>query len=184
VSSLRAGFALPLVILFLLVLGFFGHGILLLSRRDLQATWALRHLVRATQAAEMGLRAAVETAGVPPWDGSIWTAAPVLAGETPDGLGYSVVRRWLGPEFFLLESTGTSRGWEGVRTLGWVGWLQHPGFRLRVFLSPASGSGNPRGEGDHEGAPDRTVWESPTTGKMYPDPERCGPDVHDSDSRR
>jgi hypothetical protein len=172
------------VILFLLVLGFFGHGILLLSRRELQATWALRHLVRATQAAEMGLRAASETTGVQPWDGSLWTAVPVLAGEIPDGLGYSVVRRWLGPEFFLLESIGTSKGWEGERTLGWVGWAGDPELRLRVFLSPASGDGEHNAGGGQKGAVGRMVPDPSTPGKMYPDPERCGLDIRRPGSMR
>ncbi len=133
----RHGMALPLILLLLLALTAFGHGALMLSRRELQATWAFRNLVRAGQAAELGLRLALEVTPDPAEDRTPWVANPLLSGETDDGLVYGVSRRWLDGEFFLLEGWGGTRGWVGARKTGWIGWSLFPRVRMRAFLAAA-----------------------------------------------
>jgi len=129
--------ALPLVLLLLLALTVFGHGALVLSRRERQATWAFRNFVRAGQAVEIGLRLSLEVTPDPAEDRTPWAASPVLSGETDDGLLYRVTRRWLDGEFFLLEGWGGSKGWVGARETGWVGWTLFPRVRLKAFLAAA-----------------------------------------------
>ena len=133
----RHGMALPLILLLLLALTLFGHGALMLSRRELQATWAFLNLVRADQAAEIGLRLALQVTPGPSEDRTPWAANPLLSGETDDGLLYGVSRRWLDGEFFLLEGWGGSRGWVGARKAGWIGWSLFPRVRMRAFLAAA-----------------------------------------------
>ena len=151
------GMALPIILLLLLALTAFGHGALLLSRRELQATWAFRSLVRSSQAAEIGLRLGFAV----PVDGregrTPWTSYPLVSGETEDGLLYRANRRWLDTEFFLLEGHGGAKGWAGERKIGWIGWSLFPGARLRAFLGAAEvGSVLVRDSGvrvDMEGVP-------------------------------
>lgn len=129
------GLALPLLLLLLMALSAFGHSVLLLSRRELQATWAYRHLARAEAAAEIGLRLAwaipldSRTLRVP------WVEEVLVHGETEDGLLYRGTRRWLNSEFFLVEGIGRSRGWEGEQRTAWVGWTRAPTIRVRAFLT-------------------------------------------------
>lgn len=133
-KSQEKGMALPIVLLILVALTAFGHGALMLSLRELKATWAFRNLVRGGEAAEMGLRLAWELPPEPTEDRSPWVPRPLLSGETEEGHLYQVSRRWLNEEFFLLEATGGVRGWEGVREMAWLGWTLNPGARLRSFL--------------------------------------------------
>jgi len=117
------GMALPVVLLILMGLTALGHGALLLSRRELQSAWSYRGFLRAQSAAEIGLHLASAVPPEPERNRDPWKAYLVVSGETDDGLAYSTVRRWLSPEFFLLESRGQARGWSGERTVRWVGRL-------------------------------------------------------------
>jgi hypothetical protein len=138
-SSPPPGMALPLVLLLLLALAAFGHGALLLSQRELRATWAFRSLVQAEQAAEIGLRLALEISPDQDVSRTPWTAHGLLSGETEDGLIYEASRRWLSDEFYLLEGRGRIRDWVGEREIGWIGWSRFPGVRLETFLGAAGG---------------------------------------------
>jgi len=153
VTDNRRGVALPLVLLLLLALTGLANGALVLSRRELQATWSQRHIARATQALEIARR----LASAVPLDAvearTPWEARPLVEGETPDGLVYAASRRWLDPEFYLLEVRGGSRGWEGMREAIWVGWSVHPSARARAFLSVDPGEVTGAGEeGRQEGS--------------------------------
>jgi hypothetical protein len=134
VRAPTGGMALPLVLLLLLALTAFGHGVLLLSRQELKASWAFRDLIRAGQAAEIGLRLGW---GTPVGAEDLrrpGAAVPVISGETLGGLTYETSRRWLDTEFFLLESRGGLRGWGGEKNAGWIGWALDPGTRITSFL--------------------------------------------------
>jgi hypothetical protein len=135
IGSGQAGMALPLVLLFLMALAVFGHGALLLSRRELQATWAFRNLVRAEQASEVGLHLAFRASTGPGEDRTPWVLNPLVSGELDGGMLYDAGRRWLDGEFFVLESRGRIRGWSGERSTAWVGWSLNPEARMRAFLS-------------------------------------------------
>ena len=121
------GLALPLVLVLLMGLTLFAQGALLLSRQELQATWAFRNLIRAQQAAEIGLHLASTLPPDSVGPASLWRTEPVLSGETAEGLRYSVVRRGLGSGYFLLEATGGIQGWEGERRIVRVGRAQPSG---------------------------------------------------------
>jgi hypothetical protein len=129
----RAGMALPLILLLLLALTALGHGVLLLSTRELQATWAFRHAVRAGEAAEAGVWLAMHGGSALPAEREVWTVYPLVSGETSDGVTYGAELRWLDRELFLLEGMGGSRGWAGERRMGWVGWSLDPRSRLGAF---------------------------------------------------
>ena len=127
------GMALPLMLLLLLALTALGHGALLLSMRELQATWAFRHAVRAGEAAGGGAWMALHEGGLLPEDRTPWIPHVLLSGETSDGVIYGAELRWLDGEFFLLEGVGGSRGWVGERRAGWTGWSLQPKVRLGAF---------------------------------------------------
>jgi hypothetical protein len=129
----RKGMALPLILLLLLALTALGHGVLLLSTRELQATWAFRHAVRAGEAAEAGAWLAMHGGSALPAEREVWTVYPLVSGETSDGVRYGAELRWLDRELFLLEGTGGSRGWVGERRMGWVGWSLDSRSRLGAF---------------------------------------------------
>ncbi len=131
------GTALALMLLLMLLLTVLGHGVLLLSMRELQATWAFRHALRAGEAAEAGLWLAVEGGASLPEERTPWIPHVLVSGETPDGITFRAVLRWLDDEFFLLEGVGGSRGWVGERRAGWVGWSLHPLARLAAFGAAA-----------------------------------------------
>lgn len=127
------GFVLPLFLVLLLALTAMAHGCLLLARRELQASGAFRHAVRARWAAE-GAPALLPRIFPDSWKQR--TPGGVLgpvARATGDGVTGSALLRWLDREFFLLEGTGTSRGWPGRGTLAWVGWSLHPAERVGAF---------------------------------------------------
>lgn len=130
-----AGMALPLVLILLLALTTLGHGALVLSQREVQASAAFRDLARAEKAAEVGLRLAQALPLDPLEDRKPWVFQPLLNGELPDGLTYSATRRWIDEEFFVLEGRGGVKGWPGHRTVASVGWALHPGFRVSSFLT-------------------------------------------------
>lgn len=129
------GMALPLVLLLLLALTTFGHGALVLSQREVQASAAFRDLTRAERGAEVGLRLALSRPLDPFGDRPAWVAQLLLTGELSDGLTYSATRRWIDREFFVLQGKGGVKGWPGERTVAWVGWTLHPGARLSSFLA-------------------------------------------------
>lgn len=135
------GMALPLMLLLLLALTALGHGALLLSTRELQATWAFRHAVRAAQASEAGAWSAFQRREVMPEDRTPWIPHLLVEGDSPDGLTYRGLLRWLDGEYFLLEGTGRSRGWKGERRAGWVGWSLLPEARLKAFRAAAEVGG-------------------------------------------
>ena len=138
----REGVALPVVLLFLMALSAFGHGTLLLSMRELRATWAFRNLVRADQAGKLGLHLAFQVQEVSQEDRTPWVMNALVSGATEDGLVYQAGRRWLADEFFLLESRGGVQGWPGERRLVWLGWSLLPTARMRAFLAAVEvGSG-------------------------------------------
>jgi hypothetical protein len=139
VTANRCGVALPLVLLLLMALTFLAHGALVLSQRELQATWAQRHLVRATNATQIGRRLALARLPDSLEPRIPWEARVLVDGQTPDRLIYSASHRWLNSEFFLLEVLGRSGGWEGRRRAIWVGWSRYPGVHLRAFLSAPPG---------------------------------------------
>jgi hypothetical protein len=125
--------ALPLILLLLLALTALGHGVLLLSIRELQATWAFRHAVRAGEAAEAGAWLAMHGGVDLPEEREPWKVHGLVSGETSDGVRYDLRLRWLGRELFFLEGMGGSRGWVGERRTGWVGWSLDPRSRLGAF---------------------------------------------------
>jgi len=125
--------ALPLILLLLLALTALGHGALVLSTRELQATWAFRHAVRAGEAAEAGVWLAFQGGAELPEDREPWAVHSLVSGETSDGVTYGAELRWLGRELFLLEGMGGSRGWAGERRMGWVGWSLDTRSRLGAF---------------------------------------------------
>lgn len=127
------GTALALMLLLLLLLTVLGHGVLLLSMRELQATWAFRHALRAGEAAEAGLWLVTGGGECLPEERTPWIPHLLVSGETPDGITFRAVLRWLDDEFFLLEGMGGSRGWIGERRAGWVGWSLLPEARLGAF---------------------------------------------------
>jgi len=131
------GMALPLLLLILLAITAVGHATLLLARRELISVWAFRHAVRAEKAAEAAVDLAFRGLEAPLPSRMPGVGSRVLSGETEDGLGYSGVLRWLDQEFFLLEGTGTSRGWGGERRRGGVGWIMFPEARIGAFLAGA-----------------------------------------------
>ena len=130
-----AGIALPLVLILLLALTSLGHGALVLSQREVQASAAFRDLTRAKAGAEVGLRMGLALSPDPFGDRTPWVAQSLLTGELPDGLTYSATRRWINEEFFVLEGRGGVKGWPGQVTVASVGWTLHPGARLSHFLA-------------------------------------------------
>jgi hypothetical protein len=135
------GMVLPLMLLLLLALTALGHGALLLSLRELQATWAFRHAVRAGEGAKAGVWLAMGGGEALPSKRPPWIPHVLASGETPDGVTYRGVLRWLDGEFFLLEGIGGSRGWVGEHRAGWVGWSLLPGARLGAFRAAAEVGG-------------------------------------------
>jgi hypothetical protein len=107
------------MLLLLLALTALGHGALLLSMRELQATWAFRHAVRAGEAAEAGAWLAIQEGVAPPEDRAPWAPNVLVSGETSDGVRYGAVLRWLDGELFLLEGIGGAGG--GWGSEGWGG---------------------------------------------------------------
>ena len=131
------GMAVPLILVLLLALTFFGHASLVLSQREVRASAAYRDLVRAEKAAGVGLRLAFSLPVDPMGDRPVWMAKSLLAGDLMDGLTYSATRRWIDREFFVLLAKGSVMGWPGEREMGRVGWVLHPGVRLSSFLAAA-----------------------------------------------
>lgn len=124
------GIALPLILVLLLALTLLGHGILLLSRQELQASRAYLHAVRADLAAVGALSLGLERLPDPSDPRSAGSAIPLGSGWVEGGLWRGATLRWLGPELFLLEGEGRSRGWPGTRRRGAVGWGLDPASRL------------------------------------------------------
>jgi hypothetical protein len=110
-----------MTVLLMLGLAALGHGALLLSLRELESTWAYRNLLRAQAAAELGLHLASRIPPEPEAARPLWRVIPLAEGETEDGLRYTVERRWLSSEVYLLESHGGLRGWKGERVVRWIG---------------------------------------------------------------
>ena len=131
------GFALPLLILLLLALSAFGHGALLLSRRELQAVWAYRHFARAEAAAQIGVRLAWDVQPDSVSERVLWIERTLVEGQTEDGLLFRGTRRWLNQDIFLVEGIGKSRGWPGEKRVTWVGMASAPNVRMGAFLSPS-----------------------------------------------
>ncbi len=160
----RSGLALPLLLLLLLALSAFGHGALLLARRELQAVWAYGHFARAKAAAEIGLRLAWsvphDSAGARP----PLVEQDLVDGQTEDGLQYRGTRRWLDTEFFLLEGIGGSRGWVGEYRSGWIGWTMVPAKRIQAFLAALEAGESVEGMGD----PDPPGLKSATLPEDWP----------------
>jgi hypothetical protein len=129
--------ALPLVLVLLMALTFFGHAALVLSQREVQASAAFRDLARAEKAAGVGLRMAFSLPVDPMAERPLWIPQSLLAGEVMDGLTYSATRRWIDGEFFVVLGRGGVMGWPGEKEVGWVGWALHAGIRLSSFLAAA-----------------------------------------------
>jgi len=138
------GMALPLVLLLLVALTAFGHAALVLSQREVQASAAFRDLIRAEKAAGVGLRLAISLTPDSSMDRTPWIPELLFTGELTDGLTYSVVRRWIDLEFFVLSGRGGVKGWPGSREVGLVGWTFHPGVRLTSFLAASEVGGELR----------------------------------------
>ncbi len=141
------GMALPLLLLLLLALTALGQGTLLLARRELQTVWAFRHALRAGQAAEAALRVGPGVGEVGDMERIPWEGVPVGSGESEDGLVFRSVLRWLDQEFFLLEGTGSSRGWKGERRRARVGWSLFPKARLGALTAGGETGGGLSREG-------------------------------------
>lgn len=124
------GIALPLILVLLLALTLLGHGILLLSRQELQASRAYLHAVRADLAAVGGLRLGLKRLPDPSDPRETGIPIPLGSGWVEGGLWRGATLRWLGPELLLLEGEGRSRGWPGTRRRGAVGWALDPASRL------------------------------------------------------
>jgi hypothetical protein len=124
------GVALPLVLVLLLALTLLGHGILLLSRWQLLASRAYLHAVRGDLAAAGAVTLGLASFPDPSDPRPQGIVIPLASGWTDGGLRRDVTLRWLGPELFLLEGQGRSRGWPGVRRRGAVGWMLDPVTRL------------------------------------------------------
>jgi hypothetical protein len=133
VNGRTRGVALPLVVFFLLGLTILGHAALLLSRRELRSSWALLHGARAGAAAEAAAELGMRALDPPPDPRPLGQALSLLSGETPDGVTYESVLRWLDSEFLLLEGVGGSRGWPGERRKALVGWSLSPRARMAGF---------------------------------------------------
>lgn len=129
----REGVALVLLLVLLLALTLLGQGILILARRELGASSAFLHATRAEEAAHgavyLGMERIPSSTGAEPSD----TLASLEARWTTDGIWQGVGIRWLGPELFLLEGEGRSRGWPGSRVLAALGWRLDPASRIRAF---------------------------------------------------
>jgi hypothetical protein len=136
------GMALPMILFLLLALTVLAHGALMLSRQEQKASSAFVHTLRATRAAEAAARLGLTALVSPPASREAWKARPVVAGETEDGLQYHGVARWLDGEFFLLEGSGGSRGWEGEQRTGLVGWSLLPEARLGALGAGAEMGGH------------------------------------------
>jgi len=129
------GMALPLLLLLLLALTALGHGTLLLARRELQATWAFRHAVRAGKAVEAALRIGLRDQELMGGERVPWVSVGGVAGESEDGFIFRSTVRWLDREYFLVEGFGGSRGWAGERRRAWVGWSLDPAVRVGYLLA-------------------------------------------------
>jgi hypothetical protein len=128
--SLR-GFVLPLLLILLLALTLLGHGVLLLARRELQASKAFLHAARADLAAAGALAEGLGRLPPPGRNGTPNRRVPLFSGWREDGLWLDAAIRWLDSEMFFLEGRGRSRGWPGVRARGAIGWRLDPETRLR-----------------------------------------------------
>ena len=113
--------AVPLALALLLALTALAHGILLLSRHEVQAAASLRDLARAQRGAEVGLHLLWSDPSLQPAVPGPKAWEPLGAGDLPGGLSFTVSRFRLDVEFFLLAGTGTvhGRGW-GTRVV-WLG---------------------------------------------------------------
>ncbi|MCJ7629452.1 MAG: hypothetical protein MUO50_13820 [Longimicrobiales bacterium] len=147
VKNRSEGMALPLLLLLLLALTALGQGTLLLARRELQTVWAFRHALRAGQAAEAALWVGLREGGVGDKERTPWKGYPIGSGESEDGLVFRSVLRWLDREFFLLEGTGSSRGWSGERRRARVGWSLFPEARLGALAAGGETGGGVSREG-------------------------------------
>ncbi len=139
--------AIPLILFLLLALVVLAHGALILSRHEWKASWAFQHALRAGGAAEVAVHLGLRASTLPLENREKWIAHPTLVGETDDGLRFRAATRWLDGEFFLLEGTGESRGWEGERRTGLVGWSLLPEARVGAFRAGAEMGGRLRLEG-------------------------------------
>ncbi|NNM05833.1 MAG: hypothetical protein HKO65_12155 [Gemmatimonadetes bacterium] len=152
--------ALPVLLLLMMALTAIGHGALVLSDRELQATWAFRHFLRAETAAKLGLALAWAIPSDTVGERTPWVEETLVDGQTSTGLHFKGIRRWIGPEFFLLEGVGRTEGWRGERRTAWIGWVLSPTVRVRALLAAdSSGSemaraGVPRGPGEE-------LWRTP-----------------------
>jgi len=127
--------ALPLLLLLLLALTALGHGTLLLARGELHATWAFRHAVRAEKAAEAAIQMGLGEKDALGGERVPWVGISLAGGESEDGLIFRSTLRWLDREYFLVEGSGGSRGWEGERRQAWVGWSLDPVVRVGALLA-------------------------------------------------
>jgi len=130
-----AGMALPLLLLLLLALTALGHGTLLLARGELHATWAFRHAVRAEKAAEAAIQMGLGEKDAFGRERVPWVGISLAGGESEDGLIFRSTLRWWDREYFLVEGSGGSRGWEGERRQAWVGWSLDPVVRVGALLA-------------------------------------------------
>lgn len=131
----RSGLALPLVLCLLLALTLLGHGTLLLSLRELSASKAFLHSVRADLAAEGAIsRAFLEVPNLPD-SRTAGTPIPLSSGWASPDLWTGASLRWLGPELFLMEGMGRSRGWPGIRVKWALGWALDPATRVGAFTA-------------------------------------------------
>ncbi len=123
------------MLLLMMALAAIGHGALSLSLRELQATWALRHMARAEMAANLGIAHAWRLPPDTARARTPWSEELVVEGRTTTGLFYRGIRRWIDTEFFLLEGVGNTEGWIGERRVGWIAWALSPSARVRSFFS-------------------------------------------------
>ncbi len=129
--------ALVLALILLLALTALAHGTLLLAVRERRASATFLHALKARQAAEAAFRLGIREDDLFLGEHSRWQSRLTVSGETDDGAGYRGFLRWLGPEFFLLEGEGTSRGWPGKQRKVWIGWSLSPVARVGAFQAAA-----------------------------------------------
>ena len=129
----RGGFVLPLFLMLLLALTLLGHGTLILAELEIRAVRAFQHSVRAGYAAEGGIVGALDHPEGLPGPPAIGAHFPLPSGWFRGDLWSGASLRWLSTEFFLLEGTGRSRGWGGIRKLAAVGWALDPVTRVGAF---------------------------------------------------
>lgn len=129
----RRGMVMAALLLLLLSLALLGHGALLLAEREFQSVRAFQHAVRAGFAAEGAAARVAGSTGlrVDPRVRDSIVRFPM--GWSDEGLWREGSLRWLGPEMFLVEGVGMSRGWPGARRVGAVGWAMDPAARIADF---------------------------------------------------